>query len=482
MQDLKVKAVRGGLVRLCGRGTNLVLRLGVLMILARLLTPKDFGLVGMVTAFTGVLALLRDFGLSTATVQRPTVSISQLSTLFWINILAGFGLTILVMAMAPAIAAFYHQPQLIGLTVVLALAFFFNAAGVQHMALLQRQMRFTTLSVIDVLSLIVSAAIAVAGAEAGYGYWALTAMPVSAPLVATIGFWVAARWIPGKPRRGAGVRSMVRFGGILSLSGLIAYIAFNSDKVMIGRVWGASAIGVYGRAYQLINIPVDGINLSVGEVAFSTLSRVQGDPIRLKNYFLKGFSFILGLTIPVTIVSALFANDLVLVALGPKWAGAATILRLFSPTIASLAIINPLGWLIYSLGLAQRNVKITAVFAPIMIAGCLLGLPYGPRGVAFAYSAVTTLWVLPHIAWCVTGTPIAFRDVLLAASRPLASGVVAGGLAFATHGLYGQSFSPLIRLTLGTSVVFTTFFGILLFVAGQKALYMDLFRTLKKTA
>lgn len=479
MQDLKVQAIRGGLARLCGQGASLALRVVVLMILARLLAPSDFGLVGMIAAFTGVLALFRDFGLSAASIQNPTVSASQLSTLFWINMLVGVLLTLLLMALAPAIAAFYHQPQLVGLTVVLALAFLFNAAGVQHSALLQRQMRFTTLSVISVLSLIASAGIAIGGAEAGYGYWALAAMPVSAPLVATIGFWLAARWIPGKPRWEAGIRSMVRFGGALTLNGLIAYVAYNSDKVMIGRFWGPSAIGIYGRAYQLINIPVDGLNWSVGEVAFAALSRVQDDPIRFRNYFLKGFSFILGLTLPVTIVCALFANDLVFVVLGPKWASAAAIVRLFSPTIAILAIINPLGWLIYSLGLVRRGVMIAAVFAPIMITACLIGLPHGPTGVAFAYSAVMALWVLPQIVWCVRGTPVSIGDVLLAVSRPLGSGILAGGLAVAFQHLYGPTLSPLPRLVFGSAVVFVAFFGILLFVAGQKGLYLEFLSGLK---
>ena len=481
MQELKVKTVRGGLARLCAQGANLVLRVATLMVLARLLSPEDFGLVGMVTAVTGVLTWFRDFGLSAATIQHPTVSASQLSTLFWVNIVVGALLTLLVMAIAPAIAAFYHQPHLVGLTLVLALGFLFNAAGVQHSALLQREMRFTTLSAISVLSLTASAGLAIGTGEAGFGYWSLAAMSVSAPLVSSIAFWLTTRWIPGMPRRGSGVRSMMHFGGALTLNGIIAYVAFNSDKVMIGRFWGASAIGIYGRAYQLINIPVDNFNSAVGEVAFAALSRVQGDAVRLRKYFLKGFSFVLGLTLPVTIVCALFANDLVLVVLGPRWASAAAIVRLFSPTIAIFAIINPLGWLIYSLGLVRRGVMIAAVFAPIMITGCLIGLSHGPTGVAFAYSAVMMLWVLPHIAWCVSGTPISFWDILLAVSRPLGSGILAGGLAIAFQQLYGQTLSPFFRLALEATIVFAAFFGILLFLAGQKELYLDLFRGLKGT-
>jgi len=479
MKDLKERAIRGGLARLAAQAANFVLRGGSLMILARLLGPKDFGLVGMVTAFTGVLVLLRDFGLSSATVQRTTVTKEQISTLFWINMVVGTLLALLAAVMAPLIAAFYHEPRLFGVTIVLAVGFLFNAAGVQHSALLQRQMRFTALSIIGVVSLIVGTAIAIGGAKAGYGYWALVAMSVSSPLVATIGFWVATGWVPGPPQRRTGIRSMMRFGGTLTLNGLVAYIAYNAEKVLIGRFWGTDAIGIYGRAYQLVNIPTDNLNSAVGEVAFSALSRVQDDPSRFRSYFLKGYSLVLAMTLPLTIACILFADDVVAVLLGPKWNDAVVIFRLLAPTILIFAVINPLGWLLYSLGLVNRSLRIALVFAPTIIAGYVVGLPYGPKGVAFAYSAVMALWVIPFIAWCVHGTAVSFWDILLALSRPLASGILAGGLAFGVQLFCGQSLTPLPRLVLESSALLVTFFGLLLFVGGQKTLYLDLLRGLR---
>ena len=276
MQDLKAKTIRGGLARLCAQAASLLLRVGSLMILARLLGPKDFGLVGMVTAFTGVLTWLRDFGLSSAAVQRMHITEEQISTLFWVNIAIGGLLGLLAIAMGPAIAAFYNKPQLFWVTTVLATGFLFNSAGVQHSALLQRQMHFTVLAVISVISSIIGIAVGIGGAIAGYGYWALVAMTVTQPLVATIGFWIATGWVPGMPRRRAGVRSMLHFGGTLTLNGLVAYIAYNADKVMIGRFWGVDAIGIYGRAFQLITIPTENMNSAVGEVAFSALARTPG--------------------------------------------------------------------------------------------------------------------------------------------------------------------------------------------------------------
>jgi len=437
-------------------------------------------LVGMVTAFTGVLTWFRDFGLSAAAVQRSDITRDQHSTLFWINVLVGALLALLTLAAAPAIAAFYHEPRLLWVTVVLGAAFPFNAVGIQHSALLQRQMRFTAMAVISVVSLIVGAVIAIGGAAIGYGYWALVANSVTTPLVASIGFWLATGWVPGMPRRRAGIRSMMHFGGTLTLNGIIAYIAYNADKVMIGRFLGVDAIGIYGRGFQLVSIPTDNLNSAVGEVAFSALSRLQSDPARLKSYFLKGFSFVLGLTLPITIACALFADDFVLVLLGPKWQASTEIVRLLAPTIAVWAVINPMGWLIYSLGLVRRGLKIALVFAPTMILGCVLGLPYGAAGVAFAYSAVMVLWVVPHVAWSVHGTAISLRDVAAAVIRPMACGVTAGAVGYAVRLVCGDFLSPLPRLVLESGVLAVTFFAALVFVAGQKALYVDLLRGLRR--
>ena len=452
------------------------------MLLARLLEPKDFGLVGMVTVFTGVLNLFRDFGLSSAAVQRTTVTEEQISTLFWINMLVGVLLGLMAVVLAPFVANFYHEPRLLGVMVVLSAGFIFNAAGVQHSALLQRQMRFTAIAAIGVISLVAGIAIAVGGATAGYGYWSLVGMTVIQPLAGTIGAWIVTGWIPGMPRKGTGIRSMMRFGGTVTLNGLVAYVAYNAEKVLIGRFWGADAIGIYGRAYQLANIPTENLNSAVGEVAFSALSRLRDDPARFKNYFLKGYSLVLAMTLPITIACTLFANDMVMVLLGPKWKDAIVIFRLLAPTICIFGLINPLAWLMYSLGLVRRSLNISLVFAPSIVAGYILGLRYGPKGVAFAYSMVMIVWVVPFIAWCVQGTLVSLWDILRAVSWPLASALFAGGTAFGVILFCGKSLSPVARLLLETSVLFVTFLGILLFVAGQKALYLTLFRGLNQAS
>ncbi|HTZ72394.1 MAG TPA: lipopolysaccharide biosynthesis protein [Candidatus Aquilonibacter sp.] len=480
MKDLRHRAIRGGSAKVLAQAANFTLRIGSLMILARLLDPKDFGLVGMVTAITGVLSLFRDFGLSSATVQRVEVTDQQVSTLFWINVAVGTGLCLLLAAASPMVAWFYREPRLVWVTVALSSGFFFNALGIQHSAMLQREMRFTALSTIDVVSLAVSVATAVGMAVAGFRYWALVAMTVVPPFITTICLWFATRWVPGPPRKKSGIRSMVHFGGLVTLNGLIYYVAYNLDKVLLGRYWGAEAIGIYGRAYQLVNIPTDNLNSAVGEVAFSALSRVQNDAARLRSYFLKGYSMVLALTVPVTIAGALCANDLISVVLGPKWTATAPIFRLLAPTILIYAIINPLAWLLYSTGMVARSIKLIAIIAPLTITAYILGLPHGPKGVAMAYSTVMTIWVIPHILLCVRGTSVSFRDVMVTIRRPVVSGVVAGALAAAIQFFIGSSLIPLARVAIEGSVLLAVYLVILLYIMGQKSFYLEVFRSLRR--
>lgn len=480
MKDLKQKAVRGGFAKLCGQAANLLIRVGSLAVLARLLDPRDFGLVAMVTAVTGLLNLFRDFGLSTATIQQKDVSEAQISTLFWINLLIGAVLAALAAAGAWFVAEFYHEPRLVWITLALASSFLFNAAGVQHAALLKRQMRFTTLAVIDIGSLVISTATGIGMAYAGLGYWALVGMAAVQPLALSVFVWWAAAWMPGWPQRSAGIRSMLRFGGTITLNSIVVYVAYNLEKVLLGRFWGADALGIYGRAYQLVNIPTDNLNGAVGEVAFSALSRIKDDASRLRSYFLKGYALVVTFTLPITIACALFADELIFLVLGPKWAQAAPIFRLLAPTILIYAMINPMWWLMVSLGLAGRSLKIALVLAPLVMASYVIGLPYGPTGVALAYSAFMTLWVVPHIAWCIHGTGITLKDIALSVSRPLISALVASALAWAAVFFLLGTAAQVTKLLIGMSVLFLGYVGILFYVMGQKHFYLDLLHVLLK--
>ena len=196
MKNLKQMTIRSGFAKLCGEAVGFVLRMASLVIMARLLDPKDFGLVAMVTAITGVYGLFTSAGLSTATIQKQTITDEQISTLFWINILVGTVLALLCLLTAPVLVRFYDEPRLFWITVIAAIGFIINAAGVQHFALLERQLRFVALTAIERSSQLVGVIIGITMAAAGFGYWALVA-------AAIVSAGYAARFAPGQLRLGS---------------------------------------------------------------------------------------------------------------------------------------------------------------------------------------------------------------------------------------------------------------------------------------
>jgi PST family polysaccharide transporter len=317
-------------------------------------------------------------------------------------------------------------------------------------------------------------------AVAGFRYWALVGSMIALPATMTVCMWTVMAWIPGKPGRMSAIHPLLRFGGTITLNNLVVHVAYSFDKMLLGRFWGADVLGIYSRAYQLINIPNTNLLSAVGGVAFSALSRVQADPARCRSYFLKGYTLVNALTLPTTIFCAVFATDIIRVVLGPKWMEAAPIFRLLAPTILVFGIINPTGWLLQAVGLHARSLRIAFVIAPLVMAACVLGLPYGATGVAFAFSAAMTLWVVPHVFWSVHGTIISAKDLLVAIWRPLAAGIAAGALAFAVVACLGQSASPIVRLLVGGGVMAAAYASTLLVAMGQRSFYFDLLRALKR--
>jgi len=472
--DFKRKSVRGGAATVLGQGLSFLLQIGSTVVLARLLSPSDYGLQGMVITLTGFFGLFKDAGLSTATVQREGLTHEQISTLFWINLAVGACLSVAVASMGPVLVVFYKEPRLLAVTLASASVFLVNSLAVQHRALLERAMRFSTTAAIDIVSLATGAVVGITMASLGFGYWSLVGQTVTVPIVGMTAVWIAMPWLPGKPNRGTGVRSMVRFGGTVTLNSFVVYLAYNAEKVLLGRFWGAAPLGIYGRAYQLANLPVQQLMASVGAVAFPMLSRMQSNTELLSRSFRKALSLVVSMTIPAAISCAVFANEIVQVVLGPKWAASALVLRLLAPTALVFAVINPFSWLLQSTGRVGRSLKIALLICPLVILGVVAGLRHGPPGVAMGYSAAMILLVVPVVAWAKHGTGITTGDYWEAIKRPLISGALGGvaGWLFRLTLHHVLATTPL--LILGLAVSFTVYALLLLFVMGQKDLYFEL--------
>jgi O-antigen/teichoic acid export membrane protein len=475
--ELKRKTARGAVMSVVGQGATFALRIGSMVVLARLVTPEQFGLVGMVTAFTGLLNMVM-FGLPNAAVQSATLSRELASTMFWLNLALGAALATLTALAAPLVAGFYGEPRLLWITVALAAIFIVNGAAAQHRALLQRRLHFGALVTIDIAALVASAAAGISMAMAGFGYWALVAMAIAPPVTAMLGAWIAARWLPGPPRAEIGIRSMLRYGGIFTINTLVVYVAYNVDKVLLGRFWGAEVLGVYGRAYQLSNIPTENLHSAMSFVMFPALARVQDDPKRLRNYFVKGYSVFLAVVMPITIACGLFAADIVRVLLGPQWNDAVPVFQLLAPTILVFALINPMGYMLQATGRASRSLAMAFVIAPVVFVGYVAGLPYGPTGVALGFSTAMLILLVPCVAWAKRGTLITGADLLRAAVPPLASTLV-GAVAAIVVGLLLTDAGAVVRLFALTATLFGAHALTLLFGLGQKETYLDLLRAVR---
>jgi PST family polysaccharide transporter len=475
--EVKGRSVRGGFITVTAQGLKFVLTTGSSMILARLLTHEDFGLQGMVLVVTGFLTLFSDIGLSMATIQRDVVTHEQISTLFWINVAVGTGLALLVAALAPALVAFYHEPRLFWMTIALATTFLVGSFGAQHSALLMRSMRFATRAKIEIASLVVSLIVGVTMALMGCAYWSLVGMTVSAGLAGTVGLWIAVRWIPGLPHRGCGLRSMFHFGGAVTLNNLVVYIGYNAEKFLLGRYSGADVLGVYGRGYSLVNLPTTQLHAAMFNVAFPALSRLQADPPRLRNAFLKAYSMVLSMTIPATLACVIFAEEAIRIVLGPKWLEVIPIFRLLAPTVLLFGMINPFGWFLTAGGRVTRSLNIALLIAPSVILGIVLGLRFGPPkgvGVAMGYSLAMTVLAIPVIAWAKHGTGITWGGLWNAMKHSVVSGLVAAAAGLAFKIFVGRKLPALASVILGLGLMFGVYGWMLMVVMGQKALYMDL--------
>jgi O-antigen/teichoic acid export membrane protein len=417
-KNLKTRSVRGGTATVTAQFLKLVLRVGSTAILARMLTPQDYGLVAMTAVVTGFAHLFSEAGLSLATIQKEDIGHKQVSTLFWINVALGCLICLALIVVSPAVAALYGEEKVRGITCGLALAFVFGGLTVQHRALLVRQMRFKDLAIIDMLSMIVSIATAIIMAYLGYRYWSLVGMGLSGAITTMLAVWVAVPWRPGVLRRKSGVGPMLRFGGDIIWFNIVNYFSRHLDNLLIGKYWGAVPLGFYSKAYTLLLYPISQINAPLGAVVIPGLSRLNTNREKFKRYFLVVYELVSSLVTPIIVGIALFADHIVALWLGPRWLDCAPLFRYLGVAALLGALSTPIGWLLVSAGNTRRYRNLGMVTAGLVVMGFLSGLGFGAEGVALGYSAAMVPATI--IAWIfgLRGTNIELGDVLKAVAYP----------------------------------------------------------------
>jgi len=434
-KDLARRTIRGGAVTLTAQGAKFVLRMGSMAVLARLLTPADFGLIAMVTVVTGFIETFKDAGLSTATVQRATITHSQVSTLFWINIALSIGVMAVVAALAPAIAWFYGDPRLTTVTLALSGTMVFGGIAVQPLALLRRQMQFGRLAAIEIAGLVAGIATACVMAVQDFGYWSLVGMTVGSAAMTAVLSLVLSGWWPGLPRRGTGVRSMLVFGSHLAGANTFNYLTRNADNLAIGFFHGASALGVYSRGYNLFLVPLSQFLSPISAVAVPALSRTTNRPDVFRRLLLQKSYFVVFCVVLATGYSFCAAPELVQIVLGPGWQDAVTIVRILAIGGAVYGTNVAGSWVCTTHGWTSRQLRIAVIAGPTYGLSYLIGAPFGPVGVACGFTATCCLLRYPVFKYLLADSPISPGDLI----RPLVRvGVIAAvaaltAMAAASH-------------------------------------------------
>jgi O-antigen/teichoic acid export membrane protein len=429
-QGLRSKSVTGALMVGVGGAGEFVLRLGSAFILARLLTPEHFGLFGMVAAFSAIATQLSQMGLSTATIQRQDLNYRQVTNLFWVNAGLGALASLAFCLLGPFVAAFYKDQRLIPISLALSTGFLWAGLGVQHEALLFRNMMQAKWAGVRLTGTLVSVCLAIFLAYAGYGYWALVWQEITRSLCIMIGVWLAYPWRPGLPVRGENIRSLLSFGTDLTIAQVFYALCSNVDRLVVGKLFGAGPLGMYRQAQQLIMVPLEQITSPIGSVSQAGLSRLQNNADLYKRYYQKATLMIAFSTMPVAAFGALYADDLVTVLLGKAWTETGPYFRAFALAGFIRPILGTTGTVLISSGRPRRLMMLTFLAQGMLIAFMLIGLRWGALGVA-ASSAVTALaLLLPTLYFSFQGTSVSIANFFRAVRTPAVASALMVGVLF----------------------------------------------------
>jgi O-antigen/teichoic acid export membrane protein len=449
LTNLGGRAISGGLVTAVAQAVKFGLYIISTVILARLLSKEDFGLVAMVGTLTAFLRMFREAGLSTATVQKSKITHPQVSNLFWINVLLGIVAAVSGAALSPVIAWFYRDSRLVLITIILSSTFLLSGSAVQHLALLNRQMRFKALACVDIGSMTLGLIVGVGMALAGYGYWSLVGSQMGTSLGELIMAWIMSGWRPQFYKSSVGTRSMIHFGASLTASTLLRRITSGMDSILIGRFFGAAPLGLYSRGMALLMRPLDQFLMPFDMVFVPVLSRLQDEPERYRRTFLQIYD---ALVLVSFLMAGLFlglSRPLVLALLGPRWHEVVPIFSALALAATYFAAAGASLWLLTTQGRNRDILRTGVMISCVSVASYAIGLIHGVTGVALAFS-LGGLFVRLPAQYYIVGRegPVSTRDLWNVLLRQVPVWIVSFGTAYGMSRMTSKM-SPVIQLCIG---------------------------------
>lgn len=415
--SLRRSAARGSLITLATQAVRVVVLLASTIVLGRLIAPTEFGLLAMVVAVSGIAEIFRDVGLSMAALRRTDLTQQQRSNLFWINAAAGLVLALGVSAIAWPLAAFYQQPRLVNVVPWIAPIYLLNGLATQFRVSITQDLRFGALATIDIVAPIFALGVAIGIALTGAGLTALVAQ-LTLGSATTLAFSVAlAHWWPSLPRRTAGMRELLTFGASYAATQILSYATRNIDSIAIGRVWGASSLGFYDRAFQLSVAPLNQINAPMSRVGVPVLARVVADKPRYLSALRDAQLVATYVTSSLLFVAGGLGVPIVILLIGPHWAFTGQILGILAVGSVFRSIQQIAYWMFMTQGLASSQLKLYLVGQPIIIVCLLGGLMWGPIGVAVGSTIGWACFWLLALLWVGRVSDLDVRPMMVDAIR-----------------------------------------------------------------
>jgi O-antigen/teichoic acid export membrane protein len=429
--SLGQKSVRGGMAIGSGQALRFAMQMVQHVIMTRLLSPQEFGIVTMVVAILGFLMVMKDLGLTNATIQKPNITHAQSSNLFWINTAFSFIIVIALMLTSPWLASFYGQPEVELITIWIALSFLPIGLSSQHRAILARQMRFKRIMWVENTAIGTAVVVGIISALMGASYWSLVLYHVVQGFLTGLGSWIICGWTPSLPKRDADIRSLLAFGGNALGYNIINYASRNIDKILIGKFIGPIGLGFYERATKLVLQPMSQIQTPLSRVSLPTLSRLIDEPDRYRSYYRRSVG-LLGLIVsPTLALTVVMADELVRVAFGPGWEQSASLFAI----LAISAIFAPYsftsGWLLTSQDRMPEMLRMGIVTSTISVAAIATGLNWGMEGVAWA-TALSTLFIRIPIQFWFAGRkgPVSIRIMYSVVPFPIMIAAIVASTSF----------------------------------------------------
>jgi PST family polysaccharide transporter len=375
-----------------------LVQLLTIVVLARLLTPSDFGLMSMMTVVTSFVMIFNDLGTSSAIVQRKHPTQALYSSVFWLNVSFATVLALIVALSSPLVAWFYQEPRIISLLSTLSISLAFSGFGVLQQAILQREMKFDRLARVQITAVMCSATAGIFAAFQGAGVWSLVIQTITMSFTRSMLLWKATKWRPDWYFDWNKLRSIFNYSANLTMFSVLLYASRNADYLLAGRYLGKLNLGYYTLAYRIMLYPLQNISWVVSRVMFPSFSQIQDDSKRMASAYLKVVAMTASITFPLMIGLAALAEPFVLAVFGQAWSSIILLLVILAPLGALQSIITTVGPIYQSKGRTDLLLRVGGATAISCVIAFIIGVQWGVLGLAISYTTVYVLATYPNFA------------------------------------------------------------------------------------